>query len=56
MYSIKDRDNFFNNIINNIEKSNKIIGVYLIGSSSIGFRDIYSDCDFMKRRNIKFLQ
>ncbi len=30
-----------------MKKSENIIGVYLIGSASIGFRDIYSDCDFM---------
>ena len=43
----KERDIFFNNVLNNIKSSDKFIGVYLIGSSSIGFRDIYSDCDFM---------
>ena len=47
MYSLEDRDKFFNNIIDNVKKSKRLIGTYLIGSSSIGFRDIYSDCDFM---------
>ena len=47
MYSVDERKNFFDNIIDKIKKSEKLIGVYLIGSSSIGFRDIYSDCDFM---------
>lgn len=47
MYTIKDREKFFNNIINNVKLSHNIIGTYLIGSSSIGFNDIYSDTDFM---------
>lgn len=47
MYSEKDRNIFCNSILDNIKKSEKLIGVYLIGSASIGFRDIYSDCDFM---------
>lgn len=47
MYSFEERDNFFNKIMKKIELSNNIIGTYLIGSSSIGFNDIYSDLDFM---------
>lgn len=47
MYTIKERDSFFEHIIKSIENSHNIIGTYLIGSSSIGFNDIYSDCDFM---------
>lgn len=47
MYNLKQRDELFNQIIKKIEKSNNIIGTYLIGSSSIGFNDIYSDLDFM---------
>ena len=47
MYTLEDRDKFLNNIINNVKKSESLIGTYLIGSASIGFRDIYSDCDFM---------
>lgn len=47
MYTTKERDKFFKNILNNIKKSENIIGTYLIGSSSIGFNDIYSDLDFM---------
>ena len=47
MYSIKDRERFFNKVLDKVRKSKKLIGVYLIGSSSFGFRDIYSDSDFM---------
>lgn len=47
MYTKKEREDFFNRILSSVEKSNNIIGTYLIGSSSIGFNDIYSDCDFM---------
>lgn len=47
MYTEKERNIFFENIINNIQKSDKLLGTYLIGSSSIGFNDIYSDLDFM---------
>ena len=47
MYDLKQRNELFNNVIEKIGKSNNIIGTYLIGSSSIGFNDIYSDLDFM---------
>ena len=47
MYSIKERDVFFKSIISKVEDSSNIIGTYLIGSSSIGFNDVYSDLDFM---------
>lgn len=47
MYTQKQRDDLFNIIINKIKESKNIIGTYLIGSSSIGFYDIYSDLDFM---------
>lgn len=47
MYSLIQREELFNKIMEKIEKSNNIIGTYLIGSSSIGFNDIYSDLDFM---------
>ena len=47
MYTESDRKEFMDNILLNVKKSKNIIGTYLIGSASIGFRDIYSDCDFM---------
>ena len=47
MYTEKEREDFFNKILLRVKKSTNIIGTYLIGSSSIGFNDIYSDCDFM---------
>jgi len=47
MYTEKDRNIFFENIIKKVQKSGNLIGTYLIGSSSIGFNDIYSDLDFM---------
>lgn len=47
MYKIEDRKLFFDNILEKVKLSENIIGTYLIGSSSKGFKDIYSDCDFM---------
>lgn len=47
MYVENERNEFFEHIVNCIKKSKNIIGGYVIGSAAIGFRDIYSDCDFM---------
>lgn len=47
MYTEKERKDFFNHILLKVEQSANIIGTYLIGSSTVGFNDIYSDCDFM---------
>lgn len=47
MYTEQERKDFFDQIISKVEQSAIILGTYLIGSSSIGFNDIYSDCDFM---------
>ncbi len=47
MYTEKERKEFMENIIDKVRSSENIIGTYLIGSITIGFRDIYSDCDFM---------
>lgn len=47
MYNESDREKFLNNILTNVKNSKVLIGTYLLGSTSIDFRDIYSDCDFM---------
>ena len=55
MYTEKERIDLLNRILKEIDKSQNIIGTYLIGSSSIGFNDIYSDIDLMMvyRENIE---
>lgn len=47
MYAENEREYLLNHVLSMVKKSENIIGIYLIGSASIGFRDIYSDCDFM---------
>lgn len=47
MYVESERNEFFEHVIESVKKSANLIGGYAIGSAAIGFRDIYSDCDFM---------
>ena len=47
MYTEKERKDFLDQILSGVKQSSNLLGTYLIGSSSIGFNDIYSDCDFM---------
>ena len=53
MYTEKERHDFFHFVISCVKKSEYLLGTYLIGSASIGFRDVYSDCDFMMAYNNK---
>ena len=47
MYNEKERNEFLKNILDKVKKSDKLFGAYLIGSVTVGYRDIYSDCDLM---------